>query len=74
MYFNKSAIQEIPTTFDDIIEYSKKINSKNNNGYGFLLNASEPDWVIPFVGGYLDWIYNYDTGMINLNTNSMKIH
>lgn len=73
LYFNKSAIQEIPTTFDDIIEYSKdKMDSKNDNGYGFLLNASEPDWVIPFVGGYLDWIYNYDTGMINLNTNSMK--
>jgi maltose-binding protein MalE len=75
LYFNKSAIQEIPTTFDNIIEYSKeKINSKDKHktGYGFLLNASEPDWVIPFVGGYLDWIYNYDTGMINLNTNSMK--
>lgn len=71
-YYNKNLIKKIPGNFDDVISISKELLSAKDQKYGFLLNASEPDWDVPFIGGYLDWFYEYDSGAINLNSAAME--
>lgn len=71
-YYNRDIIREIPATFDEITAYSKESLSGKDQKYGILFNAHEPEWVIPFIGGYLDWFYDYNSGEIRLNTNAME--
>lgn len=72
LYYNKSIISEVPTTFDEIVATSKENLKDKDLKYGILLNAAEPEWAIPFVGQYLDWIYDYDSGAIDLNSSAME--
>ncbi|MCE5328748.1 extracellular solute-binding protein [bacterium] len=72
LYYNKDIISEIPATFDEIVAISKESLSAKDPKYGILLNAADPEWAIPFVGEYLDWIYDYDSGVINLNSAAME--
>jgi len=72
LYYNKDLIKEIPATFDEIVTISKENLGAKDPKYGILFNASEPEWAIPFVGGYLDWIYDYDSDAINLNSTAME--
>jgi arabinogalactan oligomer/maltooligosaccharide transport system substrate-binding protein len=71
-YYNKDLISEVPSNFDDVIARSKEFLSSKDSKYGFVINASEPDWTIPFIGGYLDWFYEYASGDINLNSAAME--
>ena len=72
LYYNKGLVEEVPLNFEDLIAYCKEVNDPGNDTWGFLLNSSEPDWTIPFIGGYQDWIYDYDNGSIYLETEGMK--
>ncbi|MHB1346042.1 MAG: extracellular solute-binding protein [Candidatus Humimicrobiaceae bacterium] len=71
-YYNKDIISEVPSNFDDVIVLSKESLSGEDSRYGFVFNASEPDWTIPFVGGFFDWFYEYSSGDVNLNTSAME--
>jgi len=71
-YYNKDIISEVPSNFDDVIALSKELSSGEDPKYGFVINSAEPEWTIPFVGGYLDWFYEYDSGDVNLNTAAME--
>jgi len=71
-YYNKDIISDVPTTFDEVIALSKDSLSSEDPKYGFVFNASEPDWTVPFVGGFLDWFYEYNSGDVNLNTAAME--
>ncbi len=71
-YYNKDLIEVPPQTFNEIIEYSLEYNDPDEALYAFLLNASEPDWIIPFIGGYSEWIIDYRTNSLNLDNNSTK--
>lgn len=71
-YYNKDIISEVPSNFDDVIALSKEFLNSKDPKYGFVINAAEPDWTIPFIGGYLDWFYEYGTGDINLNSAAME--
>ncbi len=71
LFYNKDLIEKPPVEFQDIISISKEINQPNNNKWGILLNWKEPDWIIPFSGGYQDWIYDYQTNSIFLNARGM---
>jgi len=71
-YYNKSLVKKIPSNFDDIISISKELLSSKDQKYGLLLNAQEPEWDLPFLGGYLDWFYEYSTGDVTLNSNAME--
>ena len=72
LYYNKDLTTDTPVNFSDLITYCKEVRKQNDGNQGFLLNAKEPDWIIPFIGGYQDWIYDYSTGAISLNTGAMK--
>ncbi len=68
LFYNKDLVTTVPGDFASIIEYCKEVNKPKEQIYGFLLNSKEPDWIIPFIGGYQDWIIEYDTNSITLNS------
>jgi len=72
LYYNKDLISEAPSNFDELISYCKEVNNPAEDTWGFLLNAREPDWVIPFVGGYQSWIFDYDRNSITLDSTAMQ--
>ncbi len=70
LFYNKDLIDIPPMDFEEVIEYCKEVNNFKEWTYGFLLNASEPDWIIPFIGGYADWIVDYGSDSLTLDTNA----
>jgi len=66
LFYNKDLLNEPPIIFEEVIEYCKEVNNFNEGIYGFLLNASEADWIIPFIGGYEDWIVDYSSSSLTL--------
>ncbi len=70
LFYNKDLIDKPPMDFEEVIEYCKEVNNFKEWTYGFLLNASEPDWIIPFIGGYADWIVDYSSDSLTLDTNA----
>ena len=71
-YYNKDLISEIPANFDGVIASSKELLGSADPKYGFVINALEPDWIVPFIGGFNEWFYEYDSGDINLNSAAME--
>jgi len=72
LFYNKDLIDKPPMDFEEVIEYCKEVNNFKEWTYGFLLNASEPDWIIPFIGGYADWIVDYSSDSLTLGTNATE--
>jgi len=77
LFYNKDLIDKPPMDFEEVIEYCKEVNNFREWTYGFLLNASEPDWIIPFIGGYAeggyaDWIVDYSSNSLNLDTKATE--
>jgi maltose-binding protein MalE len=66
LFYNKDLLDEPPIIFEEVIEYCKEMNNFSEGVYGFLLNASEADWIIPFIGGYEDWIVDYSSNSLTL--------
>jgi arabinogalactan oligomer/maltooligosaccharide transport system substrate-binding protein len=72
LYYNKDLISETPSGFDELISYCKEVNNPDEDIWGFLLNSREPDWIIPFVGGYQGWIFDYASNAMTLDTPAMQ--
>ena len=72
LFYNKDLIDKLPMDFEEVIEYCKEVNNFREWTYGFLLNASEPDWIIPFIGGYADWIVDYSSNSLTLDTKATE--
>lgn len=70
--YNKEQLEEPPESFEEVVEYCKEVNNFGKQTYGFLLNSSEPDWIIPFIGGYSDWIIDYSSTSLTLATNATE--
>jgi ABC-type glycerol-3-phosphate transport system substrate-binding protein len=71
LFYNREFMEEPPGDFDALIEYCKQVNKPSEQLWGFLLNWKEPEWVLPFCGGFGDWIYDYDSGSIFLDSEAM---
>ncbi len=71
LYYNKDLVSDVPANFNDLIQYCRQVNKPSENIWGFLFNLYEPEWVLPLVGGYQDWIYDYSTGSISLDSEAM---
>lgn len=71
LFYNKDLVSKVPTTFSELLTYCQEVNNPKEDTFGFLLNAKEADWIIPFIGGYQDWIYDYDSGAISLDSEAM---
>ena len=77
LFYNKDLIDKPPMDFEEVIEYCNEVNNFSEGIYGFLLNASEADWIIPFIGGYTeggyeDWIVDYSSDLLNLDTKATE--
>ena len=72
LFYNKDILEEPPKSFEEVVEYCKGVNNFRQRIYGFLLNSSEPDWVIPFIGGYSDWIVDYSSNSLTLGTEATE--
>ncbi len=66
LFYNKDLMDKPPASFEEVIGYCKEVNNFGDDVYGFLLNASEADWIIPFIGGYSDWIVDYSSDSLTL--------
>ncbi len=70
-FYNKDLVSQVPSDFNEVLAYPKEKTDVSAALHGFLLNARQPEWIIPFTGGFLDWIYDYDNGAISLNNKSV---
>jgi arabinogalactan oligomer/maltooligosaccharide transport system substrate-binding protein len=68
--YNKDQLEEPPDSFEEVVEYCGEVNNFGQQTYGFLLNANEPDWIIPFIGGYSGWIIDYSSTSLTLATDA----
>ena len=70
--YNGDLINEPPQSFEEVIEYCRKVNDFTQQTYGFLMDASEPDWIIPFIGGYSGWIVDYNSNSLALDIEAVE--
>ena len=71
LYYNRDLVSDVPLNFNDLIQYCRQVNNPPENMWGFLFNLYEPEWVLPLIGGYQDWVYDYSTGSISLESEAM---
>lgn len=69
-FYNRDIIENPPERFEELISYCKEVNNPAEDVYGFLMNSSEADWIIPFIGGYGDWIVEYSYDSLTLESES----
>ncbi|MBN1299452.1 MAG: extracellular solute-binding protein [Actinobacteria bacterium] len=71
LYYNKDLVESVPVNFNELVQYCIQVNNPDENIWGFLFNIYEPEWVIPLTGGYQDWVYDYNSGSISLESDAM---
>ncbi|GAB6928827.1 extracellular solute-binding protein [Paenibacillus sp. JCM 10914] len=70
MYYNKDLVKEVPTTMEEVIEFSKTFTDKANNKYGFMFETGNLYFAYPFLasnGGYIFGDGGADINDIGLN-------
>ncbi|MEA2016188.1 MAG: extracellular solute-binding protein [Actinomycetota bacterium] len=72
LFYNRDIVEEPPSEFEEVIEYCRETNKPGENLYGFLLNSNEADWIIPFIGGYGDWIVDYSYRSLTLDNEATE--
>lgn len=68
--YNKELVENPPESFEEILTYCSEVNNFREKVYGFLLNSREADWIIPFIGGYGDWIVDYSYNSLTLENDA----
>ena len=74
-YYNKDFVENPPSDFEEVLEYAQNIAGSGDfeeGTYGFILNESEADWIIPFIGGYNGWIIDYSTNSLTLDSQATQ--
>jgi ABC-type glycerol-3-phosphate transport system substrate-binding protein len=78
LFYNKDIVENIPRDFEEVFAYIEQVKAQENSEeevaekYGFLLNESQADWIIPFVGGYNGWIIDYASNSLTLDSAAME--
>ncbi|CAM2999834.1 maltose ABC transporter substrate-binding protein [Paenibacillus sediminis] len=70
LYYNKDLVKEAPTSFEQVIEISKKLTDKSKNKYGLMWEAGNFYFTYPFfasTGGYVFGKNGTDKSDIGLN-------
>lgn len=74
-FYNKEIVEDVPGDFEEIFTYIQQMQQSEETEeetYGFLLNESEADWIIPFIGGYNGWIIDYASNSLTLDSQAMQ--
>lgn len=70
LLYNKSIVgDEAPATFQEIIDFGQEFTDGTN--YGFVYNAVEPFWLVPFLGGFGGSVFAADGVTPTLDTPEM---
>lgn len=70
MYYNKDLVKEVPTTMEEVIEFSKTFTDKSKNKYGIMFETGNLYFAYPFLasnGGYIFGNGGADVNDIGLN-------
>jgi maltose-binding protein MalE len=60
--YNADLVDKTPETFDEFLAVAKKNTSGSGteSSYGFVMNQTEPYWLVPFLGGFGGWVMDKD--------------
>ena len=74
LFYNRDLVENVPRDFEEVFSYIQQIEDQEGTEeqYGFLLNESQADWVIPFIGGYNGWIIDYASNSLTLDSQAMQ--
>ncbi|MCD4668949.1 MAG: extracellular solute-binding protein, partial [Actinomycetia bacterium] len=75
LFYNKEIAGDIPDDFEAVFSYIQEmlqLEETEEEVFGFLLNESEADWIIPFIGGYNGWIIDYTSNSLTLDSQAMQ--
>jgi ABC-type glycerol-3-phosphate transport system substrate-binding protein len=74
LFYNRDIIADVPGDFESVFSYIQGLEQPDEEEeiYGFLLNESEGDWIIPFIGGYGGWIIDYEANSLTLDSQAMR--
>ncbi|WP_269758375.1 extracellular solute-binding protein [Thalassobacillus sp. C254] len=73
MYYNTEIVEEPPETLSEITALADDLTDRDNNEFGFLIEAANFYWSYPFFSGPGGYVFaqdedgNYDTSDIGLN-------
>jgi arabinogalactan oligomer/maltooligosaccharide transport system substrate-binding protein len=69
LLYNKSLVPEPPENTDDMIEIAKSLTTGDR--YGLVYNATEPFWLVPWLGGFGGSVFGADGVTPTLDTPEM---
>lgn len=75
LFYNKEIIEDAPDDFEEVFSYIQQVQQSGETeeeSFGFILNESEADWIIPFIGGYNGWIIDYASNSLTLDSQAMQ--
>lgn len=61
--YNRALVPEAPETYEEFIAQAKKNTggSGSASSYGFVMNQTEPYWLVPFLGGFGGWVMDSES-------------
>jgi arabinogalactan oligomer/maltooligosaccharide transport system substrate-binding protein len=70
LLFNKSLVANAPKNTDELISVAKRLTTADQ--YGLVYNATEPFWLVPWLGGFNGKVFAADGVTPTLNTKAMR--
>lgn len=70
LMYNTDLVDEPPETTDELIEMGQELTSGDT--YGLVYNATEPFWLVPWLGGFGGTVFSEDGEEATLDTAAME--
>ncbi|KGE72421.1 extracellular solute-binding protein [Spirochaeta lutea] len=70
LLYNKSLVPNAPKTTDELISVAQGLTT--GDMYGLVYNATEPFWLVPWLGGFDGKVFAADGVTPTLNTKAMR--
>lgn len=71
LYYNKELVKDVPTSMEEVIEFSKTFTDKSKNRYGFMFETGNLYFAYPFLASTGGYIYgNGGTDITDIGLNS----
>lgn len=70
LFYNKDLVENVPQTWEDLIEQAKAFNDPANQKYGFMYEVGNFYYDFSFIGGYGGYVFgnnNTDASELGLN-------
>lgn len=70
LMYNTDLVDEPPETTEELISMGQELTSGDT--YGLVYNATEPFWVVPWLGGFGGTVFSEDGSEATLDTTAME--